>query len=93
MRQTSEGKFEPIGWDEAYEIIGTRLTSVRARHGADAIAIYQGNPIIHNHGTLLLRAGFVRAVGTRNSFSAGSQDQWFEGLQVRFGFRCSVESV
>jgi anaerobic selenocysteine-containing dehydrogenase len=74
MRQTSEGKFEPIGWDEAYEIIGTRLTSVRARHGADAIAIYLGNPIIHNHGALLLRAGLVRAFGTRNSFSAGSQD-------------------
>jgi anaerobic selenocysteine-containing dehydrogenase len=74
MRQTSVGKFEPIGWDEAFEIIGTRLTALRARHGADAIAIYLGNPIIHNHGALSLRAGFVRAFGTRNSFSAGSQD-------------------
>jgi anaerobic selenocysteine-containing dehydrogenase len=74
MRKTSEGKFEPIGWNEAFEIIGTRLTAVRARHGADAIAIYPGNPIIHNHGALLLRAGFLRAFGTRNSFSAGSQD-------------------
>jgi anaerobic selenocysteine-containing dehydrogenase len=74
MRRTSDGKFEPISWGEAFEIVGTRLTALRARDGADAIAIYLGNPIIHNHGALLLRAGFVRAFGTRNSFSAGSQD-------------------
>ena len=74
MRKTAEGKFEPIGWEDAFTIIGTRLNALRARHGADAIAIYLGNPIIHNHGALLLRAGLVRAFGTRNSFSAGSQD-------------------
>jgi anaerobic selenocysteine-containing dehydrogenase len=74
MRKTADGKFAPIGWDEAFALVGTRLNALRARYGADAIALYLGNPIIHNHGALLLRAGFVRAFGTRNSFSPGSQD-------------------
>jgi anaerobic selenocysteine-containing dehydrogenase len=33
-----------------------------------------GNPIVHNHGALLLRAAFTKALGTRNAYSAGSQD-------------------
>ena len=33
-----------------------------------------GNPIVHNHAAVLVRAGFLKAVGTRNCFSAGSQD-------------------
>jgi anaerobic selenocysteine-containing dehydrogenase len=74
MRKRADGEFEPIGWDEAFALVGTRLSALRARYGADAIALYLGNPIIHNHGALLLRAGFVRAFGTRNSFSPGSQD-------------------
>jgi anaerobic selenocysteine-containing dehydrogenase len=50
MRGSPEGKFEPIGWEEAFEIVGTRLGALRASHGAGAIALYLGNPIIHNHG-------------------------------------------
>ena len=74
MRRGADGAFVPIGWDEAFDLVGTRLRALRAQNGADAIALYMGNPIIHNHGALLLRAGLVRAIGTRNSFSAGSQD-------------------
>jgi anaerobic selenocysteine-containing dehydrogenase len=39
MRKTADGKFEAIGWDEAFEIVGKRLKALRARHGADAIAM------------------------------------------------------
>src|SRR5438477_9520976 len=74
MRRTDDGRFEPIGWDEAFTLVATRLGAIRADHGKDAIAVYMGNPIVHNHGAVLLRAGFLKAIGTRNSFSAGSQD-------------------
>jgi anaerobic selenocysteine-containing dehydrogenase len=74
VRRTPDGTFAPIGWDEALDLVGARLNALRRQHGADAIALYMGNPIIHNHGALLLRAGLARAVGTRNRFSAGSQD-------------------
>ena len=83
VRRSADGSFRPIGWQEAFELVGTRLATLRAHHGADALAVYMGNPIIHNHGALLLRAGFVRAFGTHNSFSAGSQD-----TSPRFAVSC-----
>jgi hypothetical protein len=74
LRRAADGSFAPIGWDEAFDLVEQRLHAVRARDGADAIAVYMGNPIIHNYGVLLLRASFARAVGSRNFFGAGSQD-------------------
>ncbi len=74
LRRASDGSFAPIGWDEAFGLVEQRLLAVRASCGADAIAVYLGNPIIHNYGAILLRAGFARAVGSRNFFGAGSQD-------------------
>lgn len=69
-----DGSFRPASWAEAMALVGERLSAIRAVHGADAIAVYVGNPIVHNHGALMLRAGFLRAIGSRNCFSAGSQD-------------------
>ena len=74
VRRGSGGVFEPISWQAAFDLVSERLSALRARHGADAIAVYVGNPIIHNHGALLARSGFLRAIGTHNSYSAGSQD-------------------
>ncbi len=74
VRRTAAGGFEPIGWDDAFALVADRLRAVRSRHGADAIAVYMGNPIVHNHGALLVRSGLLKAIGTRNSYSASSQD-------------------
>lgn len=74
LRRQPDGSFTPISWDEAFTLVAERLRAIRARDGADAIGVYMGNPIVHNHASVLLRAGFVKAIGTHNSFSAGSQD-------------------
>lgn len=74
MRRRADGDFEPISWEEAFALAASRLGDIRARHGADAVAVYVGNPVTHNHGALLMRHGFLKAIGTRNAFSAGSQD-------------------
>jgi len=74
VRRDDAGRFQPISWDEALALVVERLVEVRRRHGADAVGVYLGNPIVHNHGALLLRKGLMTALGTRNSFSAGSQD-------------------
>jgi anaerobic selenocysteine-containing dehydrogenase len=74
MRRTAGGSFEPISWDDALDLAATRLAEVKQRHGRNAVAIYWGNPIIHNHGALMLRTALTRALGTRNTFGAGSQD-------------------
>jgi anaerobic selenocysteine-containing dehydrogenase len=74
MRRTESGGYEPVSWEEAMATTVRRLSEIRARYGDDAVAIYYGNPIVHNHGALLLRAGLLEALGTRNAYSAGSQD-------------------
>ncbi|MBL8286903.1 MAG: molybdopterin-dependent oxidoreductase [Rubrivivax sp.] len=74
VRRTAGGRFEPLAWSEALALAGERLLAVRAAHGADALALYMGNPTVHNHGAVLLRAGLQKAIGTRNCFSASSQD-------------------
>lgn len=74
MRRTANGDFKPVSWDDAFADIGARLSSIRAEHGNDAIALYVGNPIIHNHGALMLRQALMNALGTRNAYSASSQD-------------------
>jgi anaerobic selenocysteine-containing dehydrogenase len=70
----ADGSFTPVGWEEAFALVAEKLRAVRAAHGADATAVYIGNPIVHNHGALMLRNGFLRAIGSRNCVSAGSQD-------------------
>jgi anaerobic selenocysteine-containing dehydrogenase len=74
LRRTSAG-WHPVSWDEALDEAAERLRGVQAAHGRDAVAVYQGNPTVHNYGSLLYAPGFVRALGTRNRFSATSVDQ------------------
>ncbi|MFL5803298.1 MAG: molybdopterin-dependent oxidoreductase [Roseiflexaceae bacterium] len=74
MRRTAAG-WEQIGWDEAFDEVATNLRAVQERHGANAVGVYLGNPVVHNMGTLLFAAPFIRALRTRNRFSATSVDQ------------------
>lgn len=74
MRRTKTGDYEAISWDAAFDLAATRLRDIKSRYGSDSVAIYFGNPVVHNHGALMLRNALQKAVGTRNSFSAGSQD-------------------
>ncbi len=74
LRRTAAG-FVEIGWDEAFDEVGRRLSEIRAAHGDDALGVYQGNPTAHNLGTLLHGQIVLRTLGTRNLFSATSVDQ------------------
>jgi anaerobic selenocysteine-containing dehydrogenase len=74
LRRTG-ASWTPIDWDAAYDLVVERLKDVVARHGDDAVAIYLGNPGVHNSGTILSSGGFLRALRTRNRFSATSVDQ------------------
>lgn len=74
LRRTVSG-WEAIGWDEAFDEIERRIAAVRDRHGHDAVALYAGNPTAHNLGAMLGIGDFIRAVRTRNFYSATSVDQ------------------
>src|SRR5438093_7978224 len=74
VRRNAAGAFEEISWDEAFDLVASRLRTIREQHGSDAIGFYWGNPTGNNHGALLMMSSFTKAIGTRNRFSAGSQD-------------------
>ncbi len=67
--------WEEIGWDQAFSEITERLTSIQAAHGANAVALYRGNPNVHNLGLLLHGSAISRALKTKVNFSASTVDQ------------------
>jgi anaerobic selenocysteine-containing dehydrogenase len=74
VRRTPTG-WESISWDEAFDEVASRLNAIRTEHGRHSVAFYQGNPTVHNHGSMIFASMFARALRTKNKFSATSVDQ------------------
>jgi anaerobic selenocysteine-containing dehydrogenase len=68
-------KWEEIGWDQAFGEIAARLTAIQAQHGHNAVAIYRGNPNVHNFGLTMHGGSISRALKTKVNFSASTVDQ------------------
>ena len=64
-----------LGWDEAFELVATKLGNIRKAYGNDAVAVYQGNPTAHNLGLITYGQLLMRTLGTKNAYSATSLDQ------------------
>jgi len=75
VRRTAGG-FVPIGWDEALDLAAERLAQIRPAAGPAVIALYRGNPTVHDAQSLLYWSVLQRAIPTRSQFSAGSLDTW-----------------
>ncbi len=71
----ADGELHPASWDEAFAVTIARLAAIKAAHGADAIALYLGNPAAHSLDLMTYGPALVRAVGTRQRYSASSADQ------------------
>ncbi len=70
-----DGELVPATWDEAFAEIDQRFAPIRESGDRNATAVYLGNPNAHTlDGTIYLRA-MIKAIGTRNIFSATSVDQ------------------
>lgn len=74
VRRTANGWVE-ISWDEAIELVTSRLAAIHESQGADAIGIYLGNPNVHNYGSLTHAGNFLGLIRTKNRYSATSVDQ------------------
>jgi len=69
------GRFEPVSWPVALVAAADGLRAVQQRHGRDAVATYAGNPTVHSVGAALFLPGLVKALGSRNRYTATSVDQ------------------
>ncbi|HQF02403.1 MAG TPA: molybdopterin-dependent oxidoreductase [Phycicoccus sp.] len=74
VRRDGEDWIE-IEWEEAIDLVATRLAAVQAEHGRNAVGVYLGNPNVHSLGALTHGLNLVRTIGTKNTFSATSADQ------------------
>ncbi len=74
LKRSADG-WEQISWAAAFAEIESRVADIRAKHGNDAIALYAGNPTVHNLGAMLGIGDFIRAFRTQNLYSATSVDQ------------------
>ena len=66
------GKFVPIGWDEAIEILGARITGLRDEGRADALVAVDGHPAGSTASALIER--LLTAVGSPNYLRVASCD-------------------
>ena len=69
------GQLVKASWEEAFAEIHKRLPPLIAAHGSDIVGCVVGNPVAHKIGLLAYFPRLVRAIGTRNIFSASSLDQ------------------
>jgi anaerobic selenocysteine-containing dehydrogenase len=86
------GRFVEVGWDEAFAVAGRLLGDIVAARGSNAVAVYLGNPTVHNLASQLYMRPLVKALGTRNVFTASTVDQRPKEISsaLLFGARLTV---
>src|SRR4051794_16655002 len=70
-----DGELVEATWDEAFLEIERRLPPILEQHGRDSVGVYLGNPSVHNLSFTLYGRILLKALGTRNIFSASTVDQ------------------
>ncbi|MFP2908179.1 molybdopterin oxidoreductase family protein [Pyxidicoccus sp. 3LFB2] len=74
MRRTANG-WEQVSWEDALDETARRLHATQKEHGRDAVAVYLGNPNVHNTGNIMFGPQLLRTLRSRNRYSATSVDQ------------------
>jgi len=74
MRRLGD-RWEEISWDTALALAAENLHTVQRKHGRNAVGAYIGNPTVHNLGAVLYGPLLLKALHTKNRFSATSVDQ------------------
>jgi anaerobic selenocysteine-containing dehydrogenase len=67
--------WQEVSWEVAFNVASAGLAAVMREHGRDGLGVYLGNPNAHSLGSMTHAPAMVRALGTRNRFSATSVDQ------------------
>jgi anaerobic selenocysteine-containing dehydrogenase len=72
--RTDEG-WRDATWDEAFNLIDEKLAPILAEDGPNSVGVYLGNPNVHSLSGVLYGRVLLRALRTRNIFTAATVDQ------------------
>lgn len=64
-----------VSWEEAFTEVKEGLQPLIEEHGSDALAVYLGNPNVHNLAGALYVPIFLKMLRSRYTFSASTMDQ------------------
>ncbi|MFQ6331871.1 molybdopterin-dependent oxidoreductase [Nocardia sp. CWNU-33] len=75
IRDRATGTWRTATWSEAFDLIAERFPAIVAEHGNQSAALYLGNPNAHTVAGALYAPVLIRALGTKNFYSASTADQ------------------
>jgi anaerobic selenocysteine-containing dehydrogenase len=73
-------------WDDAYAVVAERLGDVIREHGGTSVGVYLGNPNAHTVAGSLYAPLIIRALGTRQVYSASTLDQMPKHVALGYMF-------
>lgn len=74
IKRTAKGWID-ISWEDAFDEVAQNLKTIQKKYGQHSVATYQGNPSVHNLGTMLFASDFIKSIASEQRYSATSVDQ------------------
>ncbi len=75
LKKNANGNWDEVTWTDALDYTAERIINIQKKYGRDAVALYFGNPTVHNFGAMMFIGELKRMLGTKNNFSPTSMDQ------------------
>ncbi|WP_069162035.1 molybdopterin oxidoreductase family protein [Nocardia altamirensis] len=75
IRDRATDTWQTATWTQAFDLIAERFPQITAEHGKQSAAAYLGNPNAHTVAGALYVPVLLRALSTRNIYSASTADQ------------------
>lgn len=70
-----DGRLRDATWEEAYDAIAAAVPALVGEYGAQSAGVVLGNPNVHTMAGALYPPLLLKALGTRNLFTASTVDQ------------------
>jgi anaerobic selenocysteine-containing dehydrogenase len=67
--------WQEVSWDDAFSEVEAGLGPILDRQGRDAVAVYLGNPNVHNLAGTLYNRVLLQSLRSKNIYSASTVDQ------------------
>ncbi|OKK14598.1 molybdopterin-binding oxidoreductase [Streptomyces sp. CB00455] len=70
-----DGRLQEATWEDAYDTIAAAVPALLRQYGAQSAGVVLGNPNVHTMAGALYPPLLLKALGTRNLFTASTLDQ------------------